>query len=136
MKRTHLATALIGTLAVLLAAGCDAKPSPPQLRFGSPVKSLAITPGDAGEAERILFAETTTFGIRRRVCRRRKLRRVWETVETPYGPIRVKVGRLDEATITASPEFSDCAAAAQAHHVSVKEVLGAAEAAYHQLRSE
>ena len=82
--------------------------------------------------ERILFTETTTFGVRRRTCQRSKLLRRHETVETPYGPIRVKVGRLAEEEVTAAPEFSDCRAAAEAHHVPVREVYRAAAEQYHK----
>ena len=66
--------------------------------------------GDVAEAEQILFTQTTTFGIRRRRCDRRKLQRAHVTVETHYGPIRVKLGRLGEAKsiyedfITANPQ--------------------------------
>jgi uncharacterized protein (DUF111 family) len=52
------------------------------------------------------------------------------TVVTPYGPVRVKVGAEAGRVLTASPEFSDCDAAAEAHGVPVKEVLAAAAAAW------
>ena len=115
----------------LLAAGClDAWAAPIVMKKSRPAWMLSVlcAPADAAEAERLLFAETTTFGVRRRTCSRAKLCRRHETVETPYGPIRVKVGRLDDETVTASPEFEDCRRAAEAHHVAVKEVLAAAKA--------
>ena len=40
------------------------------------------------------------------------LERAVETVETPYGPIRVKVARRDGRILNAAPEFDDCVAAA------------------------
>ena len=87
---------------------------------------------DAARTERILFSETTTFGIRRRRMTRSKLLREHKTVETPYGAIRLKVGRRGSQEITATPEFADCQAAAQAHGVAVKEVFAATQAAYRQ----
>ena len=42
------------------------------------------------EMVRALFRHPTTLGIRETLCRRYVLRRETETVETPYGPVRVK----------------------------------------------
>lgn len=42
------------------------------------------------EMVRAMFRHTTTLGIRETLCRRYVLRRGEETVETPYGPVRVK----------------------------------------------
>jgi len=117
----------------LLPAGClDAWAAPVVMKKSRPAWILhaLCAPGDLEEIERIVLTETTTFGVRRRLCQRRKLRRAHETVETPYGPIRVKVGRLDGRAVTASPEFADCDAAAEAHHVPVREVQAAAAAAW------
>ena len=119
----------------LLAAGClDAWAAPVVMKKSRPawVLSALCSPRDAAEAERIIFAETTTFGIRRRVCERAKLLRQHETVETAYGSIRVKVARRGAETMTAAAEFDDCRRAAEAHGVPVKEVLAAAEATYRQ----
>ncbi len=117
----------------LLAAGClDAWASPIVMKQSRPAWQLSAlcAEGDVAEAEGILFAETTTFGVRRRPATRTKLARDWVAVETPYGSVRVKVGRRGGEEITASPEFSDVKVAASAHHVSAKEVYAAAMAAY------
>jgi uncharacterized protein (DUF111 family) len=117
----------------LLAAGCfDAWATPAFTKKSRPawVLSALCRMSDVTEAERILFTETTTFGIRRRTCTRRKLQRVNETVETPYGTVRVKVGRLDGIVVTVSPEFEDCRSAAEAHHTSIRDVLSAAQKAW------
>jgi pyridinium-3,5-bisthiocarboxylic acid mononucleotide nickel chelatase len=120
-------------IARLLAYGClDAWASPAVMKKSRPawILSALAVPADAAEAERIMLAETTTFGVRRRLCERRKLLRHHEVVETPYGPIRVKVGVLDGREITASPEFEDCNQAAERHHVPVREVYAAAQTVY------
>ena len=39
---------------------------------------------------RLMFRHTSTIGIRETVCRRYVLRRETGTVETPYGPVRIK----------------------------------------------
>jgi len=117
----------------LLALGCaDAWAAPVFMKRSRPAWTLSalVSPGDLDAAERLIFAETTTFGIRRRTVERSKLERRFETVETAYGPIRIKVGSRGGETISASPEFADCLSAAGAHHVSVKEVMAAAAAAF------
>ena len=42
------------------------------------------------EMVRAIFRHTTTLGVRETLCRRYVLRRGTHTVETPYGPVRVK----------------------------------------------
>jgi uncharacterized protein (DUF111 family) len=79
--------------------------------------------------ERILFAETTTFGVRRHTVERVKLRRRHEIVRTPYGDIRMKVGER-EKVVTANPEYEDCRAAALKHGVALRDVIAAANAAW------
>lgn len=119
----------------LLACGCvDAWASPAVMKKSRPawLLSALCRPADVPAAEQVLFAETTTFGVRRRPCRRTKLLRSFETVETVFGPIRVKVGRLGDRVITASPEFADCRTAAETHHASVRDVFAAAGAAWRQ----
>jgi len=121
----------------LLAAGCaDVWASPIYMKKSRPAWTIMVLceQADVARAEQILFTETTTFGLRRRPVTRSKLRREHRTVETPYGPIRIKVGLRDAEELTASAEFADCLAAAEAHHVPVKEVLAAARAAYRQGR--
>jgi len=121
------------TIGRLLSAGClDAWATPAVMKKSRPawVLSALCHPGDVQAVERIIFSETTTFGIRRTTCRRSKLIRSHETVETRYGPIRVKVGRTTQGDVTASPEFEDCQAAATTHHVPVREVLATAQENY------
>ncbi len=120
------------TLDMLLAAGClDAWATPAVMKKSRPawVLSALCEPSAVAEAEELLFRQTTTFGIRRRECVRSKLLREITTVETPFGPVRVKVGRRDGETLTASPEFADCLAAAETHHVPVRQVLAVAASA-------
>ena len=117
----------------LLAAGAlDAWAAPAVMKKSRPAWTLSALceVADTARMEEIFFAETTTLGIRRRTCGRSKLARRYETVETPYGAIRVKVASRAGKDLTASPEFADAAAAAEAHGVAVKEVLAAAVEAH------
>jgi hypothetical protein len=122
------------TIGRLMDGGClDAWATPIYMKKNRPAWMLTALclPKDASSIGEMLFAETTTFGVRSRACSRQKLIREHQTVETPYGPVRVKVGRRGGSVVTAAPEFADCDQAARSHHVSVRKVLEAAMSAYH-----
>ncbi|MCF7958640.1 MAG: LarC family nickel insertion protein, partial [Phycisphaerae bacterium] len=80
--------------------------------------------------EKVLFQESTTFGIRRYPCDRTILERDHVTVNTAYGEVRIKRGRVGGKVITRSVEFSDCQKGAKKHKIAVKDVMAAALAAY------
>lgn len=113
----------------LLAAGAlDAWASPIQMKKSRPGWMLCAIaePAALRAVEEIFFLETTTFGVRRHLCERSKLAREMKTVETAYGPVRVKVGSRAGKVITASPEFEDCRRVAEEKGVAVRVVMGAA----------
>ena len=117
----------------LLAQGAlDAWAVPIYMKKSRPAWTLfaLAVPADVAKLEHCFFEHTTTLGVRRHVLDRTTLQRRHETVETLYGPIRVKIGRSGQADLNAAPEFADCAAAAAAHAVAVKEVIQAAMDAY------
>lgn len=93
------------------------------------VLTVLCEPGRVEAMQRLLFAETTTFGVRRHNVARVKMRRRHVTVNTPFGDIRMKVGER-EGVVTASPEFGDCQAAARKHDVPLREVIAAANTAW------
>jgi uncharacterized protein (TIGR00299 family) protein len=86
-----------------------------------------------GEAEeallQLLFTETTTLGIRRYPVERRALDRSVTRVETQYGPIDVKVARLNGRVTNEMPEFEQVRAAATKAGVPLKVVEDAVRAA-------
>lgn len=77
-----------------------------------------------------VFRETTTIGVRYREMDRECLERESITVETPFGPVAVKIARRDGELMNASPEFDDCARIAVAHGRPVKDVQAAAVKAF------
>lgn len=81
--------------------------------------------------EQVLFSETTTFGIRVQTVRRSKLARVHDTVETRFGPVRVKVGRRNGQVVRVAPEFEDCRERAVESGRPLIEVMQAARQAWH-----
>jgi len=83
----------------------------------------------------LVFSETPTFGIREHSFSRTVLARRHETVETAFGPVRIKVGSLDGRDITFSPEYEDCLLLANSRAVALRLVQEAAvAAAYANLR--
>jgi uncharacterized protein (TIGR00299 family) protein len=80
--------------------------------------------------EEILFRETTTFGIRRYPVSRHKLQRRACTVQTPWGPVRGKLGWREGRPPVFSPEYEDCARVAREHGVALREVYIQAQQAY------
>jgi uncharacterized protein (TIGR00299 family) protein len=117
--------------AALEAGALDAWAAPITMKKGRPGLLLAaLVEEPAREAvTRVLFEETTTLGIRRHAVARDVLERALESVETPYGTVRVKVARSAGREVGAHPEYDDCAARARERGVPVKEVMAAALAA-------
>jgi uncharacterized protein (TIGR00299 family) protein len=102
---------------------------PAQMKKDRPahvVKVLA-KPEDADRLERILFEETSTLGIRRSDTRRDALHRHFDTVDTRYGKIQVKIAHLPGGTLRATPEYEDCRKAAETHNVPLTTVTHEAE---------
>ena len=81
---------------------------------------------DAEALRAVLLRHSTTLGLRETIVTRYSLARTVETVETRYGPVRVKVATLPDGALKASPEHDDCAARATQYSVPVVEVWLAA----------
>ncbi len=108
--------ALAHALENLLAAGAlDAYLTPILMKKGRPGHLLTVLSAQeaASRIERLILTQTSTFGVRRHEAQRAKLSRAHVTVPTRFGDIRVKLGRIGEATVHAWPEYEDCAAAAR-----------------------
>jgi pyridinium-3,5-bisthiocarboxylic acid mononucleotide nickel chelatase len=110
---------------LLCAGALDAFGVPVQMKKGRPgiVFTVLAAPADAEALARILLTETTTLGVRMRQEQRRILAREHVTVESPWGPIRVKLGRLHGEVVNCAPEFEDCRKIAEATDVPLKTVL-------------
>jgi len=73
----------------------------------------------------IIFAESTTFGIRSHSTQRNLLQRRHVTAKTRYGEVRIKMGSWKGKDITRAPEHDDCVRCARACNVSVRTVYEA-----------
>lgn len=92
--------------------------------------SVLCRPADGPRLEQLLFDETGTFGIRQSRLLRSKRRRQSHSVETPWGPVVGKLGWLSGGTAIFTPEFESCAAVAQQHGLTLRDVYRAAETAW------
>jgi len=122
--------------AVLSAGALDAWVSPATMKKGRPGHLFGVLASEATRAaiEVEMFRQTSTLGIRRTRVERRILDRELIEVETAYGKVRVKVGRLSGAVINVAPEFEDCRKAAERQRVPLKEVMAAALSAFRTAR--
>lgn len=98
-------------------------------RPGTLVTVLA-RPEDREKLSGILFAETTTIGVRYQEMHRECLDREFVTIDTPLGAIRFKVARREGRVLNASPEFDDCARIATERGIPVKTVQALAAKAW------
>ena len=110
----------------LLEAGAlDVFATPVQMKKSRPglVLTVLARNQDVERLSKLIFAETTTLGMRLRQEQRLTLERQHVTVATPWGEVRVKLGSLDGVVCNAAPEFEDCRRLAAAHNVPLKRVM-------------
>jgi uncharacterized protein (TIGR00299 family) protein len=117
----------------LLAAGAlDAWVLPAVMKKGRPGHLLGVLVEGARKATltELVLRESTTLGVRSTAVDRTTLDRRVDSVSTPWGPVRVKVGLLEGAVVNAAPEFEDCRALARSKGVPLKDVQAAALTAW------
>ena len=117
----------------LFEAGArDVTLTPTMMKKGRPAVTLGVI---AEVAQRdaiaeIIFAETSTIGLRFHAVGRLKLHREIREVETRWGKVRVKVSGGDgHPAATISPEYDDCRKIAAEHKVPLRVVMDEVRAA-------
>jgi pyridinium-3,5-bisthiocarboxylic acid mononucleotide nickel chelatase len=121
----------------LLAEGAlDVFSVPVQMKKGRPGAVLTVLTKmeDADCLTKLIFAETTTLGVRRREEQRHTLSRRWQTVDTTWGPVRIKIANMNGTVANYAPEYEDCRTLAEAQHIPLRTVMQ--EAIQQYLRSE
>jgi hypothetical protein len=109
----------------LLAAGArDAFYTPVQMKKGRPglVLTALADPPRREAVVSVLFSESTTLGVRITEAERDVLERRVVPVDTPWGPVGLKIGLRSGAVVNRAPEFEDCRRVAEAAGVPLKEV--------------
>lgn len=122
----------------LAAGAADAWWTPITMKKGRPALLFAALVPDAARdaVVTLLLRETTTIGVRFDRVDRTVLARDHATVDTPHGPIPMKLARGPDGTVwNAAPEHDACAAAAARAGIPLKEVYAAAIAAWHNALS-
>jgi uncharacterized protein (DUF111 family) len=112
----------------LLEAGAlDVAFSPLQMKKNRPgvlVRVLA-RPEDGERLAALVLEHTSALGVRLQTIQRLIAPRSVRTVDTAWGPVRLKVKHLDGREIVA-PEYEDCARLARDAGVPLSEVYSAA----------
>jgi pyridinium-3,5-bisthiocarboxylic acid mononucleotide nickel chelatase len=85
--------------------------------------TILCKPEDQGKFQEMLFAETTTLGVRSHLVERHALAREFVKVSTAFGDVRVKVSRNSGRVQHVSPEFDDCRKLAEQKNVPLHEVM-------------
>ncbi|HEY1263180.1 MAG TPA: nickel pincer cofactor biosynthesis protein LarC [Terriglobales bacterium] len=105
---------------------------PVQMKKSRPGTLLTVLcrPEDVPKLTQIIFAETTTLGVRRREERRQVLARKWISVATPWGEVRMKIASMNGTVTNYAPEYEDCSRIAAEHKLPLKSVMNQAMEAY------
>lgn len=109
-----------------LAEGAlDAFGTPLQMKKNRPGMLLTVLakPSDAERLAKLIFAETSTLGVRMRHEQRRALGRRWVSVQTRWGEVRMKVASLNGSISNYAPEYEDCRKIAGEQHLPLKSVM-------------
>ncbi len=114
------------------AGALDVFFTPIQMKKCRPATLLTVLcqPSAFDKMQEIIFAETSTFGIRFREMDRKTLDREVVEVSTSAGPIKIKIGRHGGRILQVAPEFESCDAAAQRSHQPLKRVYQLAVEAF------
>lgn len=123
---------LAGTTEILRSAGAlDVVLTATQMKKGRVGTRMEVLVRDADvhRLEDLVFAHTTTLGIRRSVVERRALRREARTVEVLGHTVRVKLAELPNGGRRGKPEFDDVRAVSLATGRSLGDVSSLAAAA-------
>ncbi len=110
----------------LLDAGAlDVTMTPVYMKKDRPGYMISVLgqPDDRDRLGDLLFAETTTIGLRMYAAERRVLERSWRDVETVYGRVRIKVASENGTVRNAAPEYDDCRRIALEKGVPLKDVV-------------
>lgn len=94
------------------------------MKKGRPGVMLNVLVEEAkiGAIETVIFSETTTLGVRYLHAACHRLAREFQTVETQWGPLSVKIGYHRGKMVQYAPEFKECEEIASKHQIPLKAV--------------
>jgi len=117
---------------LLKAGALDVFLTPVQMKKNRPGLQLTALCEEAsvGKIAELIFRQTSSFGVRMDKVDRLKLARTFETVQTSYGPVTIKIGSLSGHPVQVSPEFESCKALAEKTDTPLRTIYEAALAAH------
>ena len=138
-RLTHSAPvrALAGKQPHLLAAGAvDAWITPIIMKKGRPAFLLSALCAEFHKSavEDVVFAETSSIGVRWQQVRRTVANRSMVAVQTEWGTVGIKVAERDGQVINVAPEFGDCRHLAEQTGAPLKGIYQAALQAWNALK--
>jgi uncharacterized protein (TIGR00299 family) protein len=121
-----------------LAAGAlDVFTTPVQMKKNRPGTLLTVLcqSSEAQALISLIFAETTTFGVRTHSAQRRVLPRESVKVSTTFGEVSIKLSRVNGRILHVSPEYDDCRKLAVEKNVPLQRVINEALRSYESGKS-
>jgi uncharacterized protein (DUF111 family) len=122
----------------LLARGAlDAWLTAVQMKKNRPGVQLTILCEEEaiGPLVEIVLTETSAFGLRVDRVQRIKLERRFETVQTEFGEVSIKLGLKGGVVVQIAPEFESCRELSQRSSRPLREIYDAARAAFAGMRA-
>ena len=116
------------------AGAIDVYFSPILMKNNRPATKISVLSerSNREKLSKILLTETSSFGVRFHEVDRIILDREVLSLKTPFGVIKIKLGRMEGITVQASPEFEDCKKAARKNKLPVKNVYESVLALAHK----
>lgn len=110
--------------ALFKAGALDVYFTPVLMKKSRPANKISVlsTANNREALTDIIFQETSSFGVRYYKVERTVLDREFKTVKTTWGPVKIKIGKLNGKTLQASPEYEDCKKISSKKKVAVKAV--------------
>jgi uncharacterized protein (DUF111 family) len=110
---------------VLQEGALDVFATSVQMKKNRPGMLLTVLcrPEDGQRLTRLIFAETTTLGVRMREEKRATLARRHLAVATKWGDVRMKVANLNGSVSNYAPEYEDCRRIAEQQRIPLKAVM-------------
>jgi uncharacterized protein (TIGR00299 family) protein len=129
----NMAGELLGGLMEFLftSGALDVSYTPMQMKKNRPATLVRVicTPEEGDKLAQVLLRETSTLGVRIQQMQRLKAQRVQQKISTPLGTMTVKVKRLGERIISATPEYEECQRIANEKNMPLAEVYEVAQQA-------
>src|SRR5205085_7504625 len=102
---------------------------PMQMKKNRPATLVTVicTPEKGDMLAQVLLRETSTLGVRIQQMQRLKAQRTQERLDTPLGPLQVKIKHLGKRILSAAPEYEDCLRIARERDMPLAEVYEAVQ---------